>query len=122
LKNNKKQMEDEIDNLLRGLLETYPDAKGVMFTSVEHPIQKRKGIFLEVLELYKDIPMMSMDDAYNTEFSFIITDKGTIITFFIKKLNFISVFVEGENPNKELALRMYESFREQFEEKLETLL
>jgi hypothetical protein len=115
-------MEDKLNMLLREILETYPDAKGVMFTSVEHPIQKRIGIFLEVLELYKDIPMMSMDDAYNTEFSFIITDKGTIITFFIKKLNFISVFVEGENPNKELALRMYENFKGPFEEYLEKLV
>lgn len=108
-------MDSHLDNLLEKFLFSYPDALGVTFHSMELPITKANGSYTEILEKYKDIPMMSIDESFNTSFSFIITDEGTIIIFFVKDLHFISVFVKGDNPNKELAQRMYNQFKEEFE-------
>lgn len=108
-------MELELDELLEKFLAAYPNAQGVTFHSMELPIITAKGDHVDILERYKDIPMMSVDEAFKTSFNFIVTDLGTIIIFFVKDLHFISVFVEGENPNKELAKRMYDTFKEEFE-------
>lgn len=108
-------MNAELDAILAKFLETYPSAKGVMFHSLELPIQRSMGDKTDLLEKYKDIPMMSIDESFTTSFNFIITERGTIIIFFVMKLHFISVFIEGENPNKELASRMLESFKSEFE-------
>jgi|GEM_PF-3317217 len=108
-------MDYQLDILLEKFLFSYPDAIGVTFHSMELPITKANGANTDLLEKYKDIPMMSIDESFSTSFSFIVTEEGTIIIFFIKNLHFISVFVEGDNPNKELAQRMYNQFREEFE-------
>jgi hypothetical protein len=108
-------MEHHLDILLERFLFTYPNAQGVTFHSMDLPIEKENGSYTDVLKKYKDIPMMSIDDKYNTSFSFIITDKGSIVIFFLKKLHFVSVYVKNEEPNKELAQRMYEQFKDDFE-------
>ncbi len=114
-------MNEDLENLLENLLVAYPDAQAVAFESVEWPISLAKGEWKEVLEKYKDLPMMSLDESFNTSFSFIVTEEGTIIIFFIRNLHFVSVFVKGENPNKELAGRMYEGFRNEFEKLIDKL-
>lgn len=114
-------MENELDILLEKFLFSYPDAVGVTFHSIELPIIKANGSKTDILEKYKDIPMMSIDESFNTTFSFIVTDSGTIIIFFVKNLHFISVFVEGDNPNKELANNMYGQFKNDFETVIEKL-
>lgn len=114
-------MTEDLDQLLENLLLTYPDAQAVAFESLEWPISMKKGELQEILEKYKDLPMMSLDESFNTSFSFIVTEEGTIIIFFIRNLHFVSVFVKGENPNKELAGRMYEGFRSEFEQLIDKL-
>lgn len=114
-------MNRELDLLLDKLLLAYPDALAVSFHSVEWPLTMAKGQLQDVLEKYKDIPMMSLDESFNTTFSFIVTGEGTIIIFFIRQLHFVSVFVKGENPNKELANKMYQSFKQDFENLIEKL-
>lgn len=114
-------MHPQLDILLEQFLFSYPDAQGVMFHSLELPVQRANGNYTDILEKYKDIPMMSIDESFNTSFNFIVTEKGTIIIFFVQNLHFVSVFVEGENPNKELALRMYNAFKSQFESVIASL-
>ncbi len=118
---NQSYMEFELDILLEKFLFSYPNAQGVTFHSMELPITKANGAHTDTLERYKDIPMMSIDDAFNTTFNFIVTDEGTIIIFFVKNLHFISVFVDGDNPNKELANKMYANFKEEFETVIDKL-
>jgi len=114
-------MEYQLDILLEQFLFSYPNALGVTFHSMELPITKANGSHTEILEKYKDIPMMSIDETFNTSFSFIVTDQGSIIIFFINQVHFISVFTESLEPNKELAIRMYDSFSEKFETVIEQL-
>ncbi|WP_421873216.1 hypothetical protein [Marinoscillum sp.] len=114
-------MDFELDILLEKFLFSYPNAKGVTFHSMELPITKKNGAFTDTLELYKDIPMMSVDESFNTTFNFIVTEESTIIIFFIKNLHFVSVFVDGSNPNKELANKMYETFKDEFEAVIDKL-
>ncbi|MFT4738635.1 MAG: hypothetical protein ACI8QD_001431 [Cyclobacteriaceae bacterium] len=107
-------MENKLDSLLEQLLQTYPNALGVAFHSMELPINVSKGTHVDLLEKYKDIPMMSIDESFNTSFSFIVTEVGSIVIFFIDQVHFVSVFTENLEPNKELANRMYENFNEKF--------
>lgn len=108
-------MENDLAALLERFLIEYPYAEGIMFHSMEKPMVIKLGGFSEELEKYKDIPMVSIDESYTTNFTFIITNSGTIIIFFVNKLNFISVYVNGEMPNKALAQRMYDSYKEELE-------
>ena len=105
----------KLDILLEQFLFSYPNAKGVTLHSLEHPIDKSNGSGIELLQKYKDIPMMSVDETFNTSFTFIITDEGSIVIFFINNLHFLSVYTESTEPNKELASRMHESFSGKFE-------
>jgi hypothetical protein len=114
-------MQYQLDILLEKFLFSYPDALGVTFHSMELPITKANGTHTDILEMYKDIPIMSVDDAFNTAFNFIVTETGTIIIFFVKNLHFISVYVEGDNPNKQLANIMYNNFKEEFETIIDSL-
>lgn len=114
-------MEKEFDLLLERFLMEYPLARGIMFHSMETDLCKTHGEETQELEKYKDIPMVSMDESYSTNFSFIVNGKGTIIIFFVRKLNFISVYVDGEMPNKALAQRMYDDYRVEFETIIEKL-
>lgn len=114
-------VKDRLDLLLEELLATYPNAKGVSFHSMESPIYRSKGGFTEVLDLYKDIPMLSVDEEFQTTFSFIITEMGSIIIFFINSVHFVSVYTENQDPNKQLATRMYESFHLKFEQVINEL-
>ncbi len=109
-------MEKQLDILLGRFLDTYPDALGVSFHSMELPMTRHRGSHGDILEKYKDISMMSLDDALNTSFSFIITTEGSIIVFFIAKLHFVSVFTKSTSPNKELAHQMHDAFNEPFEQ------
>jgi capsular polysaccharide biosynthesis protein len=114
-------MEHQLDILLEQFLSSYPNALGVTFHSMELPIIKASGSHVDILEKYKDIPMMSIYESFNTSFSFIVTEKGSIVIFFIDQIHFISVFTESLEPNKELANRMYESFNEKFKTAIELL-
>ncbi|MFT5641361.1 MAG: hypothetical protein ACI9A7_001465 [Cyclobacteriaceae bacterium] len=114
-------MEHQLDILLEQFLFSYPNALGVTFHSMELPIKKSKGSHVEVLEKYKDIPMMSIDESFNTTFSFIVTEQGSIVIFFINQVHFVSVFTDSFEPNKELAIRMYDNFSEKFETVIEQL-
>lgn len=121
VRNKCRNMEYHLDILLERLLFTYPSARGVSFHSMDLPVTRQNGSKTETLEKYKDIPMMSIDEAFNTRFTFIVTEDGTIIIFFIKRVHFVSVLVDGETPNKELATRMYETFRPEFETAVDKL-
>ncbi|MEQ8237752.1 MAG: hypothetical protein RIA69_01000 [Cyclobacteriaceae bacterium] len=114
-------MEHQLDILLEQFLFSYPNALGVTFHSMELPIIKSNGSHVEILEKYKDIPMMSIDESFHTSFSFIITEKGSIVIFFINQVHFVSVYTENLEPNKELAIRMYEKFSEKFEKAIDQL-
>ena len=83
---------------------------------MELPITLSKGEDAHILEKYKDIPMLSIDETFHTTFSFIITPSGSIVIFFINQLHFVSVYTASADPNKELASRMYDTFRERFEQ------
>jgi len=115
-------MENTLDQLLEELLATYTDALGVSFHSMELPISKSKGSHTDILEKYKDIPMLSIDEAFPTTFSFIITETGSIVIFFINQLHFVSVYTTTTDPNKELASRIYEQFNTRFEQAIKTAL
>jgi hypothetical protein len=114
-------MENTLDLLLDELLVTYTDALGVSFHSMELPIAKAKGTKTEILEKYKDIPMLSIDESFPTTFSFIITDSGSIVIFFINQLHFVSVYTATTDPNKEFASRIYEQFNNRFEQALKSV-
>ncbi len=114
-------MNEELEELLEKLLGDYSDAIGIAFQSLELPIASHYGEKTDILEKYKDIPMMSIDESFNTSFNFIITEGGTIVIFFIKNLHFISVFVKNEMPNKELALRIYQKYAPKFEQLINRL-
>lgn len=107
-------MEHELDILLEQLLSTYPNAHGVAFQSLELPITKANGSNTDVLDHYKDIPAMSVDESFNTDFIFIVTEEGSIIIFFLENLHFISVYTENKESNKELAKRMYDQNANKF--------
>lgn len=107
-------MDNSLDTALEKLLKHYPDAQGVMFHSLELATSGHVGDHIDILEKYKDIPMMSIDESFSTRFSFIIAEGGTIIIFFLDDLHFISVFVTSEYPNKELATNMFEQFEDTF--------
>jgi hypothetical protein len=103
---------------LEQLLFSYPKAQGVAFHSMELPLNKQNGSHTEILEKYKDIPMMSVDETFNTTFSFIITEEGSIVIFFIDNIHFVSVYTESTEPSKELARKMYEAYSGKFSEVL----
>ncbi|MEM0942209.1 MAG: hypothetical protein AAGI25_20825 [Bacteroidota bacterium] len=107
-------MDLSLDALLEFFLLSYPNAKGVSFHSLELPITKFSGTGKKILDKYKDIPMMSVDESFNTNFSFIVTNFGSIVIFFLEEVHFVSVFTESAEPNKELAQRMFEEFKEKF--------
>ncbi|MFT6866651.1 MAG: capsular polysaccharide biosynthesis protein [Cyclobacteriaceae bacterium] len=112
---------NELDTLLEQFLSAYPNALGVTFHSMELAIAKSCGSHVNILEKYKDIPMMSIDESFNTTFSFIVTEHGSIVIFFINQVHFVSVFTESLEPNKELANRMYENFSEKFKTVIDKL-
>ena len=99
-----------LDSTLEKLLSAYPEASGVAFYSMEFSIFKHVGANKDILEKYKDIPMMSLDEEFQTTFNYIITGDGSIITFFIEGVHFVSVYTENTQPNKQLAQRMYQQF------------
>jgi len=109
-------MNNDLEHLLEELLNTYTDARAVSFHSMELPITLSKGEAADILEKYKDIPMLSIDETFQTTFSFIITPSGSIVIFFINQLHFVSVYTASADPNKELASRMYDTFKERFEQ------
>ncbi len=111
-------MEKELEGILEKILEQYPNAKGVTFHSMELPISVHKGEHTDILEKYKDIPMLSMDETFNTSFTFIVIETGSIIIFFINNMHFISVFTDSTELNKELANRMFDAFSAELSELL----
>ena len=114
IRKKESTMEQQLNELLEELLSSYPNAKGVAFHSMELPINTSCGSHGDTLEKYKDIPMMSIDESFNTSFSFIVTEHGSIVIFFINQIHFVSVFTDSIELNKELANRMYDSFGSKF--------
>lgn len=112
-------MENTLDKVLEELLAAYTDAKGITFHSLELPISRAQGEHTDLLEKYKDIPMLSVDEAFHTTFTFIITSSGSVVIFFIDQLHFVSVFTANTDPNKELAARIYEQFHEPLEKAIQ---
>ncbi|MDE0471981.1 MAG: hypothetical protein OXH57_08575 [Ekhidna sp.] len=114
-------MKSSFEALLNRFLLSFPNALAVSFNSVEAPISMEIGSNVDVLKMYKDIPMLSLDENFTTSFSFIIMDSGSIIVFFIDGVHFISVYTRDKEPNKELAERAYSEFYEKFKNAIDTL-
>ncbi|MFT6882953.1 MAG: hypothetical protein ACI83W_000127 [Marinoscillum sp.] len=106
---------NKIQEVLSHLLEKYSTAKGAMFFSMDLPTEESVGEHTDFLELYKDIPMMSVDENFKTTFNYINTEKGSIVIFFVNNLHFVSIFVDEQNPNKALATRTFESIKPSLE-------
>lgn len=104
-----------LESLLEELLNRYDNAIGVTFHSLDLPVSLSCGEQTEILEKYKDIPIMSADENFSPKFSFLITDVGSIVIFFFDQLHFVSILSKVKDPNKELASQVYQEFKDRFE-------
>jgi len=110
--------DNQLEAILVDILHEYPRALGVNFFSMELPVNKSHGDS-KLLDKYKDIPMLSMDEAFNTSFSFIVTEHHSIVIFFIEQLHFVSILTDTTDPNKELATKFYNQYKDQLTEAIE---
>lgn len=96
---------------LEAFLEEFPMVKGAAIESLNLPIAEFCGDHQDEILTYKDVVISSVDEGFQSQFSFLILEKGSIIVFFLDADNFLCVYTNDTMPNKELALRMFQQYQ-----------
>lgn len=109
-------MNDNLQLLVANFLDSYPGALGVALQSLELPISVEKGNHTDTIKVLNELTIMGVDDSLKVEFSFVFSELGTVVVFFLDGSTFLSIFTKDEFPNKELAKQMFSAFAPKFSE------
>lgn len=104
----------QLSELLSGFIENYPIVKGVKLQSLQWPLDESMGTNLDAIDAYKDVIISSVDEGFQPQFSFIITETGSVIVFFLDEVNYLCVYTDDTLPNKQLAQKMYDEYKTKF--------
>ncbi len=102
----------KVEEILESFLEQYTGIEGVVLESLETELQFKFGQNIDLIQKYRELTILSVDENFQTLFSFIHADQGTVIIFFLDETTYLSVFTKDAKPNKELAKRMYNAYRD----------
>lgn len=109
-------MNDNLRMLVASFLDSYPGALGVTLQSLELPIAFETGDHTDTIKILNELTIMGIDDSLKVEFSFIFSELGTVVVFFLDGSTFLSIYTKDELPNKELAKQMFLTFAPKFSE------
>lgn len=101
-----------IEKILENFLSDYSGIEGVVLESLETELHYESGHNLDLIHKYRELTILSVDDNFQTLFSFIHAEQGTVIIFFLDEITYLSVFTKDAKPNKELAKTMYNNYRD----------
>lgn len=104
----------EIKTVLEEFLETFPTIKGATIESLNYPISESVGVHIDEIKNYKDVIISSVDEGFQPQFSFLMLERGSVVVFFLDIHSFVCVYMDDMMPNKELTLRMYNQFKDEF--------
>lgn len=102
----------KVEEILESFLDQYTGIEGVVLESLETELQFKFGQNIDLIQKYRELTILSVDENFQTLFSFIHADQGTVIIFFLDETTYLSVFTKDAKPNKELAKRMYNAYRD----------
>jgi len=114
-------MNDNLRILVASFLDSYPGALGITLQSLELPISIEKGEHISTIKVLNELTIMGVDDSLKVEFSFVFSELGTVVVFFLDGATFLSIYTKDELPNKELAKQMFLTFVPKFSEILKTI-
>jgi hypothetical protein len=107
-------MTENLITLTQTFLEAYPGATGATLQSLETSLDISVGENTEIIRSLNEMTILGIDESFDIEFSYIFSDHGTVIVFFIDPTTFLSVFTTDEFPNKALAKQMFDTYQKVF--------
>lgn len=111
-------MNDNLLTLTNSFLEEYPGAVGAALQSLETSLDISVGEGTDVIKTLNQVTILGVDESFETEFSYIFSEHGTVIVFFLDMTTFLTVLTRDEFPNKALATQMFNTYQPKFAEEL----